>query len=78
MSGPEPTKQSPMPADGQVGTITLIDGSGTRQAHGLVRSFRDDRNATRWEIQIDHAIIEDPRITALGFREVDVVDFKAD
>jgi hypothetical protein len=67
-----------LPDDGAVGTITLADGPDTREAHGTIRSFQDDDGTTRWEIQIDHEIIEDPRITAVGFVESDVIDFLPD
>jgi hypothetical protein len=66
------------PADGAVGTITLVDGDDTRQAHGTIRSFVDDDAATRWEIVIDHEIVENPSITAIGFHQSDVIDFVAD
>jgi hypothetical protein len=66
------------PIDGAVGTITLIDGDATRQAHGAIRSFLDDDDATRWEIVVDHEIIENPSITAIGFQRADVIDFTED
>ena len=67
-----------IPRDGATGTITLVDGSETRDAHGTIHSFQDEDGTTRWEIQIDHEIVEDQRITAIGFLQPDVIDFVAD
>ena len=68
-----------MPPDGAIGTLTLLDGGlGTYDSHGLIHMFVDDYGVTRWEIQVDHQIIDDTRVTAIGFQEPDVVNFVED
>ena len=41
-------------------------------------TFEDEDGVTAGKIEIDHEIVEDPRITAIGFQPSDVIGFITD